>query len=190
MPKRAKARKSRLTPYYATISILSIIVIVLLAYAASNNGQKTVQRITVYQYHNYSASISVSVGYNPYMHTVAVARLYGPRANASVPLVLGYQNPYLQKPANVLSSNQVLPRLPLLQAVPAELFFEGLKPFSNYTFTIAGSSAPICLPGEACPMATIGNSTQLPSFVLRVYKNETIKTGANGTQINVSINVS
>ena len=28
-----------------------------------------------------------------------------------------------------------------------------------------------------------------PSFVLRVYKNETIKTGANGTQTSVSINL-
>jgi hypothetical protein len=123
------------------------------------------------------------------MHTVAVARLYGPGANASLPLVLGYDASYVQLPANSTSSNQTLPRLPLLQAVPADLFFGDLKPFSNYTFTISGSSAPICLPGEVCPMAVGANSTQLPSFVLRVYENETIKTGANGTQISTSINV-
>ncbi len=154
MAKRVNTNKSSTVPYYTAISILLIILVVLLAYIFSNSNQKTVQKTEiVYLYHNYSAAIAISIHYSPYMHTVAVARLYGPGANASLPLVLGYDASYVQLPAN------------------------------------SRSSAPICLPGEVCPMAVGANSTQLPSFVLRVYENETIKTGANGTQISTSINV-
>ena len=190
MAKRIRTNKSSPAIYYAAISILLVIIVVLLAYAISNHSQKTVQKTEiVYLYHNYSAAIAVSINYSPYMRTTVLARLVGPGANASAPLILGYTAPYVQEPANSISSNQTLPRLPLLQSAPAELFFGDLKPFSNYTFTISGSSAPVCLPGEVCPMAVGANSTQLPSFVLRVYKNETIKTGANGTQTSVSINL-
>ncbi len=147
------------------------------------SGQYTGQH-----YGGSAAAISVLVVSQHSTITDAVLTLAGNGVDRSVRVVLSPGTASANESAITGMPQGAIPRAPINESnaisvgIPYpyseayDAFFGGLRPYSTYTLTLNGSARPYCAPGLACPM-----------FILRVFQQDNVSTGAAGTIARVVI---